>query len=290
MANFIDIAKSYAGRLILRYAPPKIKAFIRLLHSKGRYFSKNNVVVNTLPVGRVLIIAPHPDDEAVGMGGTLSIHLGNQSKVTTLYMTDGRHETPSLGISKAEMIDIRRKEAESIGERYHINQIFWKIEDNCLTNDKETISDMSKVLEDVQPEIIYLPSFFDHHYDHFAANKILIDSLKEMSATGITLIGYEVWNNNPFPNYIVDITPYFEKKKEILNHYRTPLKGMDYVKLCRYRNALHYALYINSKRDGYAEAFDRLDFETYQELYNDYLYALRKFGSNLPTHIDKGLL
>ena len=258
---------------------------MKFLHLKGGYFSKNNIVVNSLPRGRVLIISPHPDDEAIGMGGALSMHLENQSKITVLYMTDGRHENPHLGLSKREIIDIRRKEAEKIGERYHIKQIFWKIEDKCLTNDNETVSDMIQVLEDVQPEVIYIPSFFDHHYDHFAANQILVDSLKKTHLARIILIGYEVWNNLPFPNYIVDVSSFFEKKKEILTLYETPLRGEDYIKLCTYRNALHYALYINSKTDGYAEAFYRLDLETYQELYNDYRYALQKFGSNLPSHV-----
>jgi len=285
MPSLISITKSCVQKLVLRYAPPEVIPLIKHFYSKGRILIRNNIVVNTLPKVSVLIIAPHPDDEAIGMGGTLSKHLDNQSKVTVLYMTDGRHEPPTLGLLEAEMIDIRRKEAETLGEIYHINQIFWKVEDTCLTNNNETISAMIKVLEDIRPDIIYLPSFFDHHYDHFAANQILVDSLKKLPATKITINQYEVWSHIPFPNYVIDITSRFEKKKEILSHYTVPLQSADYIKLCEYRNALHYTLYINPKINGYAEAFYSLDPDTYQELYNDYLHALQQCGSNVPSHI-----
>lgn len=277
--------KSQMKKLIFRYAPPEIIPLMRHLRSKSRYLSKNITVVSTLPVESILIIAPHPDDEAIGMGGTLGIHLDGQSQVTVLYMTDGRHGGSQHGLSTIDMIDVRRKEAESIGKKYHINQIFWNAEDTCLTNDDDTISEMIKVLKNIRPKIIYLPSFFDYHYDHFAANRILAEALKRTSASPITIIGYEVWDNIPYPNYVVDISAHFEKKKEILSHYTTQLEGADYIKLCKYRNMLHYALYINSKTEGYAEAFCCLDSETYQDFYNDYLYALRKSGSNLPVHI-----
>lgn len=270
---------------ILRYPPPEIIPLIKLLRSRGKCLKRNISVVSTLPAESILIIAPHPDDEAIGMGGTLGMHLDVQSQVTVLYMTDGRYEISKNGLSTIDMINVRRKEAESIGEKYHINQLFWKVEDTCLANDDDTISEMIKVLKDIRPKIIYLPSFFDYHYDHFTANRILAEALKKTSSSLINIIGYEVRDNIPYPNYVVDISTHFERKKEILSHYATPLKVRDYIKLCKYRNMLYYALYINREIEGYAEAFCCLDSETYQNVYNDYLYALREFGSNLPLHI-----
>ena len=43
----------------------------------------------TIVSAPVLILSPHPDDEAIGMGGTLCKHLDNGSDVTVLYLTDG---------------------------------------------------------------------------------------------------------------------------------------------------------------------------------------------------------
>jgi LmbE family N-acetylglucosaminyl deacetylase len=283
MSRLINIIKNYIRKLVLIYAPPEVIPLIKHVKSKGKSLLANNVILETPPEGPVLIIAAHPDDEAIGMGGTLSKYLDNQSKVTVLYMTDGRHEA-SMELSKTEMIDARRKEAESLGDKYGINQIFWNIEDTCLTNNDETIIAMIKVLEDTQPAVIYLPSFFDHHYDHFTTNQILVDSFQKFPATRITINQYEVWSQIPFPNYIIDISSCFEKKKKILSHYIVPLQNNDYIKLCEYRNALQYTLYIDTNIDGYAESFHSLDLETYQEMYNDYLQALLQYGSNVPSH------
>lgn len=70
-----------------------------------------------------------------------------------------------------------------------------------------------------------------------------------------------------------------------MKHYASAIEDYDYIKVFSYRNMLHYTTYIDSKRLGYAEAFCNVDSETFQELCNDYLYSLRKFGSNLPLHL-----
>ena len=287
--EMLSIFKKATRKLLLKYAPPEVivllKSTIAQYKSKnGRPFPHKNIyITDSAPGGKVLVLSPHPDDEAIGMGGALSMHLENQDTVTVLYMTNGR----GAGGSNGELIDIRRKEAESVGEEYCIKQIFWDFEDTCLTNDTATISAMIKVLDEIKPTVIYVPSFFDHHFDHFSANKILVDALKKTSGK-LTIMGYEVWDNMPFPNFILNISDHFEKKTGILSHYTTPLKATDFIKLCQHRDALHYTLYVDSARkeiDGYAEAFYRLDSETYRAIYNDYLYALEENGSSLPANV-----
>lgn len=285
-----SVLKNAARKFALKHAPPEIVVLLKSSLANyrsigGKPFPHKNVyVTETVPGGTVLFLSPHPDDEAIGMGGAMSMHLENQAQVTVLYMTDGRGASAENG----ELIDIRRKEAESLGEKYNINQIFWTHKDTCLTNSSDTVAAMIELLEELQPTLVYLPTFFDHHFDHFAANQILVDALKRLSPAEMTIAGYEVWDSTPFPNYIVDISSHFEKKAEILSHYATPLKATDFTKLCRYRNSVHYTLYIDSVRsavEGYAEAFSRFDSATYQMLYDQYLNLLQEHGSLLPSHV-----
>ncbi|MCH2105723.1 MAG: PIG-L family deacetylase, partial [Planctomycetes bacterium] len=42
-----------------------------------------------LPRGRVLVIAPHADDEVLGCGGTLTRHIERGDEVEVLVLTDG---------------------------------------------------------------------------------------------------------------------------------------------------------------------------------------------------------
>ncbi len=285
----LSIFRNTTRKLLLKYATPEVivllkAAFAQYKSKNGQPFPHKNIyLTGSVPSGKILVLSPHPDDEAIGMGGALSMHLENQDPLTVLYMTNGR----GAGASNGDLIGIRRKEAESVAEEYNIKQIFWDFEDTCLTNDNATISAMVKVLDKFNPTVVYVPSFFDHHFDHFSANKILVDALKKTSMK-LTVMGYEVWDNMPFPNYILNISDNFEKKTAILSHYTTPLKATDFIKLCQYRDALHYFLYVDSARkeiDGYAEAFYRLDSETYQTLYNEYLVALEENRSSLPANV-----
>lgn len=278
-----------ASRLAVKYAPPEVMVFLKSLQAHrraktGHAFPQKNIhVTDSVPSGSVLILAPHPDDEAIGAGGVLSRHLANGSRVTVLYLTDG-----SAGDTSGNLVAVRRREARAITQTYSFDQIFWDNRDTQLRNDEETVSAMVEVLKSVRPQTIYLPSFFDHHFDHFTTNQILIEALRHVASGDVTLYGYEVWDNMPFPNCIVDISDHFENKADMLGYYQTPMATTDFIQLCRYRDAVHYTLYIDSRKqhpEGYAEAFYRFDAKTYSRLYEDYLMQLRRNGSLLPENV-----
>lgn len=284
-----SLLRKAAHRLARKYATPEIMVFLKSQQAHrrakhGQPFPHKNVhVANSVPTGTVLILSPHPDDEAIGAGGVLNMHLTNGSNVTVLYLTDG-----SAGDQSGELAAVRRKEAVSITETYRFEQVFWEHRDMSLGNDAQTVSALVALLQKIQPETIYLPSFFDHHFDHFTTNQILVEALKQMPAGQFTLYGYEVWDNMPFPNHIVDISDHFDKKADILSHYQTPLQATDFIQLCRYRDALHYTLFIDSRKkksEGYAEAFYRFDAQTYINLYEQYLEQLQVNGSLLPENV-----
>ena len=67
------------------------------------------------PDDRVLLLAPHPDDETIGCGGFL-LKYGSQCDVVLL--TDGRHGDST--VKPAEMIEIRKKEFEEVMSRYAV--------------------------------------------------------------------------------------------------------------------------------------------------------------------------
>jgi LmbE family N-acetylglucosaminyl deacetylase len=280
MGNFKNI--------IFKYSNPEIMAAMKLLVNALRRYNKRDLgfirnfsVHNAVLDGPVLIISPHQDDEAIGMGGALLKHLSKGDEITVLYLTDGRYDSPPLGIPVNEMISIRKQEAEAIGKKYKIRQIFWDIEDSKLNPDRPTVLRMVKLLEEIYPRTIYLPSFFDAHYDHFASNAILYDSIKQISLSNVNIMSYEVHDDVLFPNFILEISQFFDQKIELLRFYDTPLKCYDYIKLCRYRNALRYLKYVNHKKEGYAEAYLSLDERTYIDLFGKYFNELKMFKSNL---------
>jgi LmbE family N-acetylglucosaminyl deacetylase len=135
--------------------------------------------------------------------------------------------------------------------------------------------------------VIYVPSFFEHHFDHFSANQILIDAMQAARFECSDLLCYELWDNIPLPNYVVDISDQFERKLRMLSYYETPLKLTDYGQLCRNRNGLNHFLHVDPRRGqpGFAEVFHRFDSDTYQQIYSNYVKVLQEQGSSLTAHI-----
>jgi len=282
-----SLARRFAVRLARSIAPTEVETALRFAESRSfAAFPKRNVqTVSEVPVGRVLILSPHPDDEAIGMGGTLRKHLDNGSDVTVLYLTDGG----GLEEPREKMRAVRRAEAEALGAATGARQVFWTNEDTRLTNDAATVDEMVALLRELRPEHIYTPSIFDHHYDHFSTNQILVDALDRLDDCDASVSGYEVWDDIPFPNWVVDISAEAEAKDALLGFYPTPLSYTDFVQLCRSRTSVHFALYVTSERSraarGFAEAFLRFDPRTYSELQHAWVRALRADGNDLADHL-----
>ncbi len=229
-----------------------------------------------IDAGPVLVLAPHQDDEAIGFGGTICAHIAAGSTVTVLFLTDG-----SGGKIDPELVNTRRREAESVGDVFGIDQIFWDVEDTKLISNDQLSAELARIINKLAPGRIYLPSFFEKHADHFAANQLAIDAIKQAGREETHLLGYEVWDTAIKPNYFVDITEHFDAKCDMLGHYVTPMSETNYGRLCEARGALHHFLQSFGASEGYAEAFYRADALTYEQHYLAYLEILRGTGNSL---------
>jgi len=219
---------------------------------------------------RILVLAPHPDDEAIGLGGSLSAHLACGSAICVVYLTDGRGPRSE----DRSLVAKRRREARSVGEHFGFEQRFWDVADNHLQADEESLDRLARTLEEISPTSVYVPSFFEHQRDHRAASLLLVGALEKLGWPPLHVLGYEVWDLIPFPNHVVDTSEHFERKAAMLAHYATPHEHTDFTALCRHRDALHYGLLVDSGRrepEGYAEAFLRADGVTYGELCRDWI-------------------
>jgi LmbE family N-acetylglucosaminyl deacetylase len=277
--------------LFIRYKYPFSKAIAH--HLKSNYFyyyqKKNNFsLINT---DNVLIIAPHPDDEVIGMGGTIIKLLNYSSDVTILYMTDGRNGG-GHGILPDKLKIIRRKEAISLGKRYNLKQIFWNIPDvvksqnfcikKYLTNNNYSVLKMVKLLEMIHPKSIFITSFFDFSVDHFSANKILCDAMDLINLFSCNIICYEIWNYIPIPNCVVNITNEHKEKDEMLQFYSSQLKDGKLINLMNDRNKTRHQLYLNGNIYGFSETFLKFSKQSYIDLFRKFLDVLIKTGKTNP--------
>jgi len=139
--------------------------------------------------GRIIVFAPHPDDETLGCGGTIAKKLAEGYEVIIVVMTDGRFLLlKSFGIdddpSPEQVKDIRRGEvlrATKILGVPEENVIFLDFVDGTLKENEETAEEkIAEILERYKPLEVYFPFERDAHPDHQAANRIIKRAVEKL--------------------------------------------------------------------------------------------------------------
>ena len=247
-------------------------------------FSATGVeILRELPRQRVLVLAPHPDDEIIGPGGALAHHVDAGSEITVVYVTDGGGRDGD----RDSLIRTRRREARAVASLYGFEPVFWDHPDTRL-DPVAAQADLESLLSERRPDVVFVTSLFEHHFDHYATNAALAGALAarlDAGETGETTVwGYEVWDNLPAPNRVVDITGQLDRKVAAMELYETPMAYTDFAQLFRHRGALHYLLHIDSRRaepEGIAEAFLTLGAREFVDLFGRWDERLRDDRSPL---------
>lgn len=209
-------------------------------------------------VGRVLCFAPHPDDEAAGLGGTLYLHRQQGDAVRIIMATDGSAGDPDGKYDAKTYTERRRKESLAGMAILDCDDfVFWGFPDSCEVTDSDLTQIASKAIAEIEafrPDIIYLPWEGEGNSDHRALYCGVLRGLKRISYGG-TALGYEVWNLM-VPDMIVDISNVAEKKWAAVREYQTQLAYVAYLHPIMGMNA-HRSVIFN-RGVGYGEAFRRI--------------------------------
>ena len=114
---------------------------------------------------RVLVVAPHPDDETLGCGGTLQRLLEGRATLHWLILTKMSQEA---GYSDAE-ISAREREISVVAKRFgfaSVTRLDYAAATLTEVPRRHLIQDLAKVFDEVQPTCLYLPYPHDAHSDH----------------------------------------------------------------------------------------------------------------------------
>ena len=178
---------------------------------------------------KVLIVAVHPDDETLGCGGTLLKHKANGDEIHWLICTtiDEKHS----------YYETREKELKEVANAYEFDSVH-NLRLKTMQVDEYSMSDLigriSKVVNEVQPNIIYLPFKGDVHSDHrkiFEASYSCTKSFRYPFIKKIYMI--ETLSETEFapstkedsfiPNVFVDISEFMDKKLEIMKIFESEM-------------------------------------------------------------------
>jgi LmbE family N-acetylglucosaminyl deacetylase len=221
-------------------------------------------LIDRPPGSRVLVLSPHPDDDAIGAGGTLVKLKRAGAVVTSLVLTDGGEGVP--GRPRAEVAGVRRGEEEAAARRLGIDRVvFWDEPDGGLRVTSTAAARLRAALDEARPDAVFLPSFLDAHPDHRAVTPLLAGAVGD-AAPAFTCVVYESWT--PIvPNVIVDVSAEMEVKLAAVREHRSQVARVAYDDLAqalnRWRSGAH------SREVTYAEAF-------YVDAARDYLALWRR--------------
>ncbi|MCK5720484.1 MAG: PIG-L family deacetylase [Thiomargarita sp.] len=218
----------------------------------------------SLPDGNILILAPHPDDEVFGCGGAIMQHIAQQHRVHVIIVTDGNAASTHNDANQlSKYIILRQQESLNAATILGYGKpIFWKFADRNLSiNDELLIQKITNYILKHKITQIYAPSITEIHPDHYALAINAIEAINRCKQP-LQLTMYEV--GMPLnPNLLLDISPYFERKKAAMACFSSQLKLQNYDKHIQSLNV--YRAYTLSKQIIAAEAYYVLNNEDLQQ-------------------------
>lgn len=182
---------------------------------------------------KVLVVSAHPDDETLGVGGTLLKHKADGDQIYWLNIT-GIFE--HQGFSK-ERIAKRENEIDQVKKMFGFEELF-NLNYPTMSLSSSTlfklIPDISNVFNLIQPEVIYLMNRSDAHSDHRIIFDAVMACTKSFRYPFIKrVLMYECISETEFapaliervflPNYFVDISDYIDVKLNIMKIYVSEL-------------------------------------------------------------------
>jgi LmbE family N-acetylglucosaminyl deacetylase len=188
---------------------------------------------------RVLVIAPHADDETIGMGGTIARHVRDGDEVTVAVVTGHGDDAPHP-LWPSSLWERIRGEARAAMAVLGVTEILFEEVPAALVREQplwKLNRTTSSLVERAQPDILYVPFPFDLHADHRAVFHSLSVAWRPSSATGRRIREihcYEVQSethwNIPYaeagflPTLWVDIGDTLETKLQALACYESQIR------------------------------------------------------------------
>ena len=181
----------------------------------------------------VLLVAAHSDDEVFGCGGTIAKHTASGDKVHVMFMTNG---VGSRNTSFKE-IQERREASQDVANILGISSIQqFEFPDNKMDSIAllDVVQSIEKVIDKLQPKIIYTHHAGDLNIDHQLTHKAVMTACRPQPEFCVREIyAFEVlssteWNTPGVrvfsPNIFINITDYIGIKKRVLEVYSEEMR------------------------------------------------------------------
>jgi N-acetylglucosamine malate deacetylase 1 len=177
----------------------------------------------------VLVLAPHPDDEVLGCGGTISRHVAAGDTVFVVIATRG---IPEL-FSDERFLDFPAPALDTVPGYVLAGAIL-----DCI--------------RDVRPEVLYVPHHGDIHSDHFHLHQAALVAARPLGDSPIRrILAYETLSETEwappqmdavfYPTVFIDVSAFLQNKLDAMSCFESQLKPAPNARSLRNITALaHY--------------------------------------------------
>ncbi len=218
---------------------------------------------------KVIVISAHPDDEVLGVGGTLIKHRNKGDK---LYWIVTTNISENKGFSK-EQVALRQQEIKQVEKKLGIKETFllnYPTMELTMSSLVSMVPRISKIFNTVCPNVVYCLNRSDAHSDHRITFDAVMACTKSFRYPFIEkVLMYECILETEFapalpekiflPNYFVDISDSFQEKLEIMKIYNSELGEHPFPRSLKNIEAL--AIFRGASVGvEYAEAFQLLKY------------------------------
>ncbi len=181
---------------------------------------------------KVLVVAPHPDDEILGVGGTILRYKSQGFSVAWLIVTGLSEE---FGWSQQKIAE-RASEINEVTSFFNFDNVF-QLDFPTTKLDTVPIGDIVQKISDVvnlfRPDELFIPHLGDIHTDHKIVHDAVLSCTKWFRYPFIKrVLAYETISETDFgldvshsftPNVFVDISDFMELKAKAMEIYSSEM-------------------------------------------------------------------
>lgn len=175
--------------------------------------------------GRVLVVAPHADDETLGCAGTMALLRQAGCALRVLVVTDGAAGDPLHYVD--DVVAVREAECRAAIAHLGVDDVrFLGEPDGACRVHRGLRHALAQAIADFDPDWLFAPAPLDYHRDHVTVSLAVAEAWARCHSRS-RLFYYEIWAPLPV-THVVDIGAVVTLKRAAIAEYRLPLRYGNY--------------------------------------------------------------
>lgn len=182
-------------------------------------------------VAEVLVVAPHPDDETLGCGGSIAGHAAAGRRVGIAFLTSGERGSPTVAPQNLGPVREREAVAAALALGVPASRLrFLRLPDGGIhPGDLDQLGAVVRLLRTARPTLLYVPHPGEASFDHRCAYELCWRAAGMSGSANFpewgsphwvpTILGYEVWSAIAQPTYLCSIDDFVDRKIAALDCY-----------------------------------------------------------------------